>query len=105
MGEVSHVADFLENQKKSQHSPESVVIDFDMDELRSIAALFAQVVNAKSRYTAEHSCGVATLCRHLAKRCLLNESQCSKIEVAGLLHDLGKLQVPDTVLERQGVLR
>jgi putative nucleotidyltransferase with HDIG domain len=66
--------------------------------------LFAQIVDAKSKYTAEHSTGVASLSRYLAERCSLNETSCCWVEVAGLLHDLGKLQVPDKVLERKGAL-
>jgi HD-GYP domain-containing protein (c-di-GMP phosphodiesterase class II) len=97
--EPFQLADFL-----NEHKPESRLIDLTQDDLRSVAALFAQIVDAKSSYTAEHSCGVAMLSRFLAQKSSLTESQCCKVEVAGLLHDLGKLQIPDTVLERKGSL-
>jgi len=97
--EPFQLVDFL-----NEHQPESDLIDLNADELRSAAALFAQVVDAKSSFTAEHSCGVAMLSRYLAERLSLNELLCYRIEVAGLLHDLGKLQIPDALLGRKGAL-
>jgi HD-GYP domain-containing protein (c-di-GMP phosphodiesterase class II) len=93
--EQPHLVDFLQT-----HQPQADPISVNLDELKSIAVLFAQIVDAKSRYTAEHSRRVASLSRHLAERCGLSESICCKVEMAGLLHDLGKLQVPDKVLEQ-----
>ena len=95
----NHLPDFLQ-----KHQDRTEMISVDPDGLKSIASLFAQIVDAKSRYTAEHSCGVASLSRHLAEKCRLPQSVCSMIEVAGLLHDLGKLQVPDEILEQKGEL-
>ena len=74
------------------------------EEFFDMAVLFAQVVDAKSTYTAEHSRGVAHLAKYLAGKISLPESVCKEIEVAGLLHDLGKLQVPDAVLEKNDKL-
>ena len=72
--------------------------------LLTMAGLFAQVVDAKSPYTAEHSFGVASLASFLAEKCSLSPLVCKQIEVAALLHDLGKLQIPDTILESQAPL-
>ena len=79
-------------------------IPISFPELRQLALLFAQVVDAKSPYTMEHSLGVAQLARFLAEQAGLSGETCAKIEVAGLLHDLGKLQVPDEILEKHGAL-
>lgn len=73
-------------------------------EIRQLADLFARIVDAKSPFTAQHSHGVARLSRLLAQCMGLDTEQCDKIEVAGLLHDLGKLRVPDEILEKPGVL-
>lgn len=69
------------------------------DCLKEVACLFADIVDAKSQYTAEHSRGVAALSRHLAERQGLEDEQARLVEIAGLLHDLGKLRVPDAILE------
>ncbi len=74
------------------------------EEFFDMASLFAQVVDAKSTYTAEHSRGVAHLAKYLAGKVTLPETVCNEIEVAGLLHDLGKLQVPDAILEKKDKL-
>lgn len=68
------------------------------DCLKEVAGLFADIVDAKSQYTAEHSHGVAGLSRHLAGLAGLQVDVCEMVEIAGLLHDLGKLKVPDAIL-------
>lgn len=73
-------------------------------QIRQAAALFARIVDAKSPFTARHSEGVACLARLLAQRMGVSADHCDKLEVAGLLHDLGKLRVPDEILEKPGVL-
>lgn len=73
-------------------------------EIRQVADLFARIVDAKSPFTAQHSHGVARLSRLLAQYMGVNAEQCDKIEIAGLLHDLGKLRVPDEILEKPGAL-
>ncbi len=93
------VADFIEEKKRAQDH-----IRIEIDQLKSMAELFAQIVDAKSPFTAEHSTGVARLSTQLAEHSGLDKDTCLKIEVAGLLHDLGKLQVPDRVLENPGPL-
>ncbi len=73
-------------------------------ELRQLALLFARIVDAKSPFTMQHSLGTARLARFLAKQVGLAAETCKKIEIAALLHDLGKLQVPDEILEKPGSL-
>lgn len=73
-------------------------------ELKQLAAVFSRIVDAKSPFTAEHSLGVARLARFLAERMGLDVERCDKLEIAGLLHDLGKLRVPDEILDKPGQL-
>jgi len=73
-------------------------------ELKQLAGIFAHVVDAKSRFTVQHSYGVASLARHLAELQQLSREQAEKIEIAGLLHDVGKLRIPDEILEKPGPL-
>lgn len=75
-----------------------------MGDLRHLAAIFARIVDAKSPFTAEHSLGVARLARFLAERLGVPAANCDKLEIAGLLHDLGKLRVPDEILDKPGRL-
>lgn len=75
-----------------------------MADLRQLAEIFSRIVDAKSPFTAEHSIGVARVARCLAQRLGLAPEQCDKLEIAGLLHDLGKLRVPDAILDKPGKL-
>ena len=73
-------------------------------ELKQLALMFACVVDAKSPYTLEHSLGTARVGRFLAEQVGLSPEIRDKIEIAALLHDLGKLRVPDEILEKPGPL-
>jgi putative nucleotidyltransferase with HDIG domain len=68
--------------------------------LMQLAVIFSRIVDAKSPFTAEHSLGVSRLARFLAERMGVGPANCHKIEIAGLLHDIGKLRVPDEILDK-----
>jgi HD-GYP domain-containing protein (c-di-GMP phosphodiesterase class II) len=74
------------------------------EELRSLVHLFSRIVDAKSTYTKQHSDGVAYLARLIGTLFNLPEETCEMLELAGLLHDIGKLRVPDELLEKPGKL-
>lgn len=71
-----------------------------LTELRQLAHIFSRIVDAKSPFTGTHSQGVAGLSLLLAKKLGIPKANCDKIEIAGLLHDLGKLRVPDEILDK-----
>ncbi len=76
----------------------------EFHELRSLVHVFSCIVDAKSHFTKQHSDGVANLARYLGGLFLLPEVTCEMLELAGLLHDVGKLRVPDELLDKQGKL-
>lgn len=73
-------------------------------ELKQFAFLIAHIVDAKSHFTAEHSLGVARLSRFLGQLAGFSGDHLEKLEIAALLHDIGKLQVPDELLESPAAL-
>lgn len=73
-------------------------------ELKQLATIFSRIVDAKSPFTAEHSLGVAKLSRFFAERLGVSAENCDKLEIAGLLHDVGKLRVPDEILDKPAKL-
>ena len=75
-----------------------------LNELRHLSGLFARIVDAKSAYTANHSVGVARVARVIGRRMGLDPVTCSLLMIAALLHDLGKLRIPDEILEKDGPL-
>src|SRR5437764_1691964 len=61
-------------------------------------------VDAKDTYTCGHSERVALLSRTLAQIAGLSETEVERIYMAGLLHDVGKIGVPEAVLQKTGRL-
>ena len=97
--EARHLIRFLYERER-----QTGVVPISFAELKQLALMFARVVDAKSPYTLEHSLGTARVGRFLAECAGLSPETRDKIEVAALLHDLGKLRVPDEILEKPGPL-
>ncbi|MCM8594904.1 HD-GYP domain-containing protein [Accumulibacter sp.] len=72
----------------------------DFPQFGHVARLVSSIVDAKSPFTAAHSLGVAQLARHLGKRAGLADETLAEVEVAGLMHDVGKLCVPDEIVDK-----
>lgn len=92
--DVAYVPQYVEEMEGATPS-----LVCSLDELKSFAQLIANIVDAKSHFTAEHSMGVARLARMLGSFQGFHGDHLVKMEIAAMLHDIGKLQVPDTVLE------
>ncbi len=74
------------------------------EEIDAICEAFADVVDAKSPFTYRHSIGVAEVSVAIAVRLGLREDRVLLVRRAALLHDLGKLSVPNTILDKPGPL-
>jgi diguanylate cyclase (GGDEF)-like protein/putative nucleotidyltransferase with HDIG domain len=61
-------------------------------------------VDTKDRYTKRHSEDVARYASFLAQRIGLDEEMLRTIHLAGLLHDIGKIGIPDVVLRKPSKL-
>ena len=61
-------------------------------------------INTKDRYTKRHSEDVARYAVFLARQLGLDDAFIETLRVAGLLHDVGKIGIPDTVLRKPGRL-
>ncbi len=82
----------------SNHQPISYA------ELKQLSLIMSYIVDQKSTFTAQHSVRVADVAKFIASSYGLHQQQVEKIEIAGLLHDLGKLHTPDGILEKSGPL-
>ena len=71
--------------------------------IEAISAL-TRTVEAKDPYTRKHSDHVAFYAEHLAKFINLDKKDVEAIRIAGLLHDIGKIAVPDAILTKPGKL-
>jgi diguanylate cyclase (GGDEF)-like protein len=61
-------------------------------------------IDTKDRYTKRHSEDVARYATFLAGRIGLDDAMIAIIKRAGLLHDVGKIGIPDTILRKPGKL-
>ncbi|MBQ3059852.1 MAG: HD domain-containing protein [Desulfovibrio sp.] len=77
---------------------------FTLSDVMDIAELFASLIDRISPFTATHSRSVSGVATMLAAQYGFSETERSMIRIAGLLHDLGKLSVPNTILEKRGKL-
>ena len=76
----------------------------DARTIDQVCETFATIVDAKSSFTGEHSARVAEYAVALGRYFGYREWQINDLRRAGLLHDLGKLGVPNSVLDKPGRL-
>jgi HD-GYP domain-containing protein (c-di-GMP phosphodiesterase class II) len=70
----------------------------------SLICAFNQLLDLKDLNTGVHSTRLAEWALHVAGELSLNESVLSDIEVAALLHDIGKIGIPDSILQKPAKL-
>lgn len=78
--------------------------DLSLEETVELTQLMSRIIDFRSSFTAMHSAGVAASAKELARLAGMNEKDCMKMEIAGNLHDVGKLRVPNEILEKPGKL-
>ncbi|MGN0141809.1 MAG: HD domain-containing phosphohydrolase [Roseburia sp.] len=69
-----------------------------------VVSSLADAIDAKDTYTNGHSGRVASYSREIARRYGYSEKAQSDIYMMGLLHDVGKIGVPDAVINKPGKL-
>lgn len=79
-------------------------VPLDEDYLDDIAAAFGQVVDSKSPYTSGHSARVALYTDMIGEALGLSEQRRRWLRRGALLHDVGKLGVSNSVLDKAGAL-
>jgi HD-GYP domain-containing protein (c-di-GMP phosphodiesterase class II) len=84
--------------------PHGHEVPLDDDYLDDIAAAFGQVVDSKSPYTSGHSARVALYTDMIAESLGLSDERRRWLKRGALLHDVGKLGVSNSVLDKAGKL-
>ena len=80
------------------------VYDYTDRQIHDIAGLFAKIVDYKSVYTQLHSRGVAEKAEIMARYYGFDEEKTTRYYFAAAMHDIGKMVVPNTILEKPGKL-
>ncbi len=79
-------------------------VELDIDEINQLTKIFANIIDFRNPFTANHSAGVAKTAAKLAELAGFSENECKMMLVAGNLHDLGKLAVSKNILNKQSNL-
>jgi diguanylate cyclase (GGDEF)-like protein len=67
---------------------------------RLLATALARAVDAKDRGTRNHCETVSELCARIGLQLGLDDERIARLRLAGLLHDVGKIGVPDRILRK-----
>ncbi len=76
----------------------------DLNYLRPISELFRNLVDFRSQFTVVHSSGVAGCASAIARLVGMTETEITLMEIAGNFHDLGKITVPNTLINKTSQL-
>jgi putative nucleotidyltransferase with HDIG domain len=110
---VLKLKQFNENREYKLHLEEMVskrtteIISLEkekIDTFENVLLAFVELLEERDTYTGGHSQRVAYYCRLIAKKMLFSDDDCELIYEAGILHDIGKIVTPDTILLKPGKL-
>ena len=85
-------------------SRELLDVRISPDQLIDFSSFFTRIIDFRSRHTATHSAGVAESAVLLARLAGMDEREQKAMRLAGNLHDIGKLAVPTSLLDKQSAL-
>lgn len=92
------------------HNPQFLMIftgeiaQVSLERTVRMTRLASRIIDYRSPFTAMHSAGVAASAKKLAELAGMSRDECLMMEIAGNLHDVGKLRVPNSILEKPGKL-
>ncbi len=72
--------------------------------IHQFAESLGNAIDAKDHYTCSHSEEVAVVARFLGLELGLEQERCELLHIAGHLHDIGKIGIPDSILKKSGGL-
>ena len=71
---------------------------------KEVTEALASAIDAKDKYTHGHSSRVAEYARKLAEMAQKTPEECDEVYYAALLHDVGKIGIPDSIISKEGKL-
>ena len=98
----SRIARILELEDLRKHLEQ--LVEAKADEIQKIfiqsITTITYAVDAKDRYTKGHSVRVAQYCLAMAKKLAWSKQDCLNLYYTALMHDIGKIGIPDTILNK-----
>jgi diguanylate cyclase (GGDEF)-like protein/putative nucleotidyltransferase with HDIG domain len=107
-----HAAKALGRDRAVIYSPEVTSVIGSVTGRRSVemqaqmatVLSLAEALDQRDSSTARHSQTVGRLCEMMAMELGLDEDRVQRLRLAGILHDIGKIAVPDSILRKPGPL-
>lgn len=78
--------------------------DQEMDNVLEFVITLSNLVEAKDAYTENHTRRVADIAIALGKHMKLNKEQLKYLELGAIIHDIGKVSTPESILNKPGKL-
>ena len=100
---VRNLVDLIKLQRDLHREVKIKTAELESLSLHVVHTL-AKTIDAKDSYTNGHSERVADYSREIARRYGYDEDRQEEIYIMGLLHDVGKIGVPDAIINKQGKL-
>ena len=93
VGDMSrYITQTIENERKAAHLTQGFML------------ALAKAVDAKDTYTNGHSVRVAEYSKEISRRLGKSQKEQDEIYMMGLLHDIGKIGVPEAIINKNGKL-
>jgi HD-GYP domain-containing protein (c-di-GMP phosphodiesterase class II) len=99
--EVASIGDPRERLLEAEPKPVRLISEA---QLPQVATVFGDIADLKIPFTHGHSAGVARLARAAGEKLGLDPTALLQLHVAALLHDLGRIGIPDVIWEKPGKL-
>jgi putative two-component system response regulator len=72
----------------------------ETESTKNLIITLANVIEAKDKYTDGHTRRVGIISRRLGEKLGLDEEKLNYLEIAGMIHDIGKVGVPESILNK-----
>jgi PAS domain S-box-containing protein len=94
-GTVENITDTVQKEQSLKENAEKLE-----NAMLGTISVVASIVEQRDPYTAGHQYRVADLCSCIAKSLNFSESQIKGIQIAGMVHDVGKVCIPSEILSK-----
>jgi len=102
MAQDQSIWENLSNDRIEQALDEAVPsfeMEVPLDKIRQVTGVFSRIVDCKSSFTRRHSKGLAEKAARMAEYYNKDQVETARLIIAADLHDLGKLAVPNSILD------
>ncbi len=79
-------------------------MEMDWQRVLEVSRVFSRIIDSKSRFTRRHSSGLEEKADRMAAHFGMDDEERVKLRIAASLHDVGKLAVPNAILDKPGRL-